>query len=119
MLLPVCIPGWLIGDRSWLRRQFNSLPLVQHASPARSFFFSYLSVGGSMSIFAKYLAANRANARKSASPRTKIGKLISRNNAAMAVDIHKHRPRLANVTGGLSGPAIKPIALHLVSRVYR
>jgi len=38
---------------------------------------------------------------------------------AMAVDIYKQRPRLANVTGGLSGPAIKPIALHLVSRVYR
>jgi dihydroorotate dehydrogenase (NAD+) catalytic subunit len=38
---------------------------------------------------------------------------------AMAVDLHKRRPRLANVTGGLSGPAIKPIALHLVSRVYR
>jgi dihydroorotate dehydrogenase (NAD+) catalytic subunit len=37
---------------------------------------------------------------------------------AMAIDIHKRRPRLANVTGGLSGPAIKPIALHLVSRVY-
>ena len=38
---------------------------------------------------------------------------------AMAVDIYKRRPRLANVTGGLSGPAIKPIALHMVSRVYR
>ena len=38
---------------------------------------------------------------------------------AMAVDIHRKRPRLANVTGGLSGPAIKPIALHMVSRVYR
>jgi dihydroorotate dehydrogenase (NAD+) catalytic subunit len=38
---------------------------------------------------------------------------------AMAIDIHKKRPRLANVTGGLSGPAIKPIALHLISRVYR
>jgi dihydroorotate dehydrogenase (NAD+) catalytic subunit len=38
---------------------------------------------------------------------------------AMAIDIHKRRPRLANVTGGLSGPAIKPIALHLVSRVWR
>lgn len=38
---------------------------------------------------------------------------------AMAIDIWKRRPRLANVTGGLSGPAIKPIALHLVSRVYR
>jgi dihydroorotate dehydrogenase (NAD+) catalytic subunit len=38
---------------------------------------------------------------------------------AMAIDIHRRKPRLANVTGGLSGPAIKPIALHLVSRVYR
>src|SRR5439155_6628405 len=38
---------------------------------------------------------------------------------AMAVDVWKRRPRLANVTGGLSGPAIKPIAVHLVSRVYR
>ena len=38
---------------------------------------------------------------------------------AMAIDINKRRPRLTNVTGGLSGPAIKPIALHLVSRVYR
>ena len=38
---------------------------------------------------------------------------------AMAVDADRRRPRLANVTGGLSGPAVKPIALHLVSRVYR
>lgn len=38
---------------------------------------------------------------------------------AMAVDIWKRRPRLANVTGGLSGPAIKPIAVYMVSRVYR
>ena len=38
---------------------------------------------------------------------------------AMTIDIYKKRPRLGNVTGGLSGPAIKPIALHLISRVYR
>lgn len=38
---------------------------------------------------------------------------------AMSVDIRTRKPRLANVTGGLSGPAIKPVALHLVSRVYR
>lgn len=38
---------------------------------------------------------------------------------AMAIDIWKKKPRLANVTGGLSGPAIKPIALAMVSRVYR
>lgn len=30
---------------------------------------------------------------------------------AMAVDLRTRRPRLANVTGGLSGPAIKPVAL--------
>lgn len=38
---------------------------------------------------------------------------------AMSVDIRTRKPRLANITGGLSGPAIKPVALHLVSRVYR
>lgn len=38
---------------------------------------------------------------------------------AMSVDIWRRRPRLANVTGGLSGPAIRPIAVHMVSRVYR
>lgn len=38
---------------------------------------------------------------------------------AMAIDVYRRRPRLANVTGGLSGPAVKPIALHMVSRVYR
>ncbi len=38
---------------------------------------------------------------------------------AMAVDIEKRRPILGNVTGGLSGPAIRPIAVHMVHRVYR
>ncbi|MAE66692.1 MAG: dihydroorotate dehydrogenase B catalytic subunit [Phycisphaeraceae bacterium] len=38
---------------------------------------------------------------------------------AMAVDIERCRPRLANGTGGLSGPAIRPLAVHLVGRVYR
>jgi dihydroorotate dehydrogenase (NAD+) catalytic subunit len=33
---------------------------------------------------------------------------------AMAIDIETRRPRLANVTGGLSGPAIKPVAVRLV-----
>jgi len=37
----------------------------------------------------------------------------------MAIDIERWRPVLANTTGGLSGPAIKPLALHLVHRVYR
>ncbi|MFH1717775.1 MAG: dihydroorotate dehydrogenase [Planctomycetota bacterium] len=37
---------------------------------------------------------------------------------AMVIDIETRRPVLANKTGGLSGPAIKPIAVHLVNRVY-
>lgn len=36
----------------------------------------------------------------------------------MAIDVEKAEPVLANNTGGLSGPAIKPLALHLVHRVY-
>lgn len=36
----------------------------------------------------------------------------------MAIDVESRRPILANLTGGLSGPAIKPLALHLVYRVY-
>jgi dihydroorotate dehydrogenase (NAD+) catalytic subunit len=37
----------------------------------------------------------------------------------MAVDWRRRRPILGNVTGGLSGPAIKPLALRLVWRVAR
>lgn len=36
---------------------------------------------------------------------------------AMAVDVFSRRPKLANVVGGLSGPAIKPIALRCVREV--
>ncbi len=38
---------------------------------------------------------------------------------AMAIDIHTRRPVLGNVTGGLSGPCIRPIAIRMVSDVYR
>ena len=37
---------------------------------------------------------------------------------AMVIDIEKRRPVLANGTGGLSGPAIRPIAVQMVHRVY-
>ncbi len=33
---------------------------------------------------------------------------------AMAIDARSRRPVLANITGGLSGPAIKPVALRMV-----
>jgi dihydroorotate dehydrogenase (NAD+) catalytic subunit len=37
----------------------------------------------------------------------------------MAVDIHSRRPKLANITGGLSGPAVKPVALRMVWETVR
>jgi len=37
----------------------------------------------------------------------------------LAVDVDRSRPVLSNVTGGLSGPAIKPVALAMVWKVHR
>jgi dihydroorotate dehydrogenase (NAD+) catalytic subunit len=36
---------------------------------------------------------------------------------AMAINIHSRKPELGNIIGGLSGPAIKPIALRMVWEV--
>jgi dihydroorotate dehydrogenase (NAD+) catalytic subunit len=33
---------------------------------------------------------------------------------AMAIDVETRRPRLSNIVGGLSGPAIRPIAVRMV-----
>ncbi|MGB6974968.1 MAG: dihydroorotate dehydrogenase [Terracidiphilus sp.] len=38
---------------------------------------------------------------------------------AMSIDPETRKPRLSNVTGGLSGPAIKPIALRMVHEASR
>jgi dihydroorotate dehydrogenase (NAD+) catalytic subunit len=38
---------------------------------------------------------------------------------AMSIDVETRKPRLTNVTGGLSGPAIKPIALRMVYETAR
>ncbi len=35
----------------------------------------------------------------------------------MSVDVESRRPHLANITGGLSGPAVKPVALRMVWQV--
>jgi dihydroorotate dehydrogenase (NAD+) catalytic subunit len=37
----------------------------------------------------------------------------------MAIDIEKRVPRLANLSGGLSGPAIRPVALFMVRQVVK
>ena len=37
---------------------------------------------------------------------------------AMAIDIETQKPKLANIFGGLSGPAIKPVGIKMVWQVY-
>ncbi len=37
----------------------------------------------------------------------------------MSIDVDKRRPMLSNTTGGLSGPAIRPLAVRLVREVYQ
>ncbi len=44
---------------------------------------------------------------------------IANTTPAMAIDVRTRRPRLANITGGLSGPAVHPMAVKLVHDVYR
>ena len=58
-----------------------------------------------------------------------IAKAVEDNGAAavslintlvgMSVDIQEKRPRLGNIFGGLSGPAIKPVALAMVYKVSK
>lgn len=37
----------------------------------------------------------------------------------MSIDVRTRRPKLGNVTGGLSGPAIRPVAVRIVWQVHR
>ncbi len=44
---------------------------------------------------------------------------VTNSYPAMAIDIETRKPKLANVTGGLTGPCIKPIAIKLVWEAAR
>lgn len=86
---------------------------------------------------ARVVAAVRKNTVKTVivklSPNVTSVPLIARSVAAagadavslintitgMAIDSETRRPRLGNITGGLSGPAIKPVALRMVWEVAR
>ncbi len=88
---------------------------VQAASVCRA----VKGVSGSKSVIIK-LTPNVTDIRAVASAVQEAGAdAISLINtlSGMAVDIHTRRPRLANIQGGLSGPAIKPVALHQVYQV--
>jgi dihydroorotate dehydrogenase (NAD+) catalytic subunit len=44
---------------------------------------------------------------------------LANTTPAMAIDVETSTPKLANITGGLSGPAVHPIAVKLVYDAYR
>ena len=44
---------------------------------------------------------------------------IGNTYPAMAIDVESRKPRLSRITGGLSGPAIHPIAVKLIYEVHR
>ena len=58
---------------------------------------------GSIAYMAKIVAENGADAVS-----------LVNTFTALSIDVETRKPRLANITGGLSGPAIKPIALRMV-----
>jgi dihydroorotate dehydrogenase (NAD+) catalytic subunit len=45
------------------------------------------------------------------------GVSLTNTYIGMAIDIHSRKPKLGNIIGGLSGPAIKPISLRMVWQV--
>lgn len=74
-------------------RQATSLPLITKLSPN---------------------VVNIAPYAKAAEDAGSDALSIMNSYPAMAIDIETRRPKLANVTGGLTGPCIKPIAIKLV-----
>jgi len=48
-----------------------------------------------------------------------VGVSLINTITGMAIDVRTRRPRLATTYGGLSGPAIKPIALRMIHQVHR
>jgi dihydroorotate dehydrogenase (NAD+) catalytic subunit len=62
-------------------------------------------------------AADIAGVAKAAAEAGADAVSMANSFKGMAIDIVERRPAMANITGGLSGPAIKPLALALVYEV--
>lgn len=91
--------GWdpdMTADVTAAVRATTTLPVVVKLSP------------GALDIVSVAMAAEAAGADAVSLINTLVG---------MAIDVRTRRPVLANTTGGLSGPAIKPVALRMVYQV--
>lgn len=90
-------PRWVADCVGQLRR-VTTLPLIIKLTPNT----------------ADITALARAAADSGADAISAINTLVG-----MAIDYYTDRPRITNVTGGLSGPAIKPVALACVYKIVR
>ena len=79
-------------------RKNTTLPLITKLSP------NVTSIGE----FAKVVEAEGSDAVS-----------LINTFTAMAIDIETWKPKIANRTGGLSGPAVKPVAIRMVYDVYK
>lgn len=77
-------------------RAATTLPVMVKLSP------------GAVDVVSVALAAEEAGADALSLINTLVG---------MAIDVRRRRPVLANATGGLSGPAVKPVAVRMVYQV--
>lgn len=75
---------------------------------------------GDLPVFIKLgvLGADVVKVAKAVSAAGASGVSLINTLPGLAVDLRRRQPVLGNVTGGLSGPAIKPVALWAVWRVY-
>lgn len=64
-------------------------------------------------------ASNIAAVAKAAEEAGADALVMGNTVLGMAIDVRTRKPRLGNVMGGLSGPAIKPIALRMVHQCHR
>jgi dihydroorotate dehydrogenase (NAD+) catalytic subunit len=91
--------GWdadMTADVTAAVRSVTTLPVMVKLSP------------GALDIVSVAQAAEAAGADSVSLINTLVG---------MTIDVRRRRPTLGNVTGGLSGPAIKPVALRMVYQV--
>ncbi len=91
--------GWdaaMSADVTRAVRAATTLPMMVKLSP------------GAVDVVSVALAVEDAGADAVSMINTLVG---------MAIDVRTRRPVLANATGGLSGPAVKPIALRMVYQV--
>ena len=92
--------------RDAIRTGTEALPLQAHPKPAPTL-IAKLSPNVT-SIVEIASAAKEAGADALSLINTLLG---------MAIDVNARRPKLANITGGLSGPAIRPVAVRMVWQV--